>query len=135
MKFQNKVRTQLAIVGLGAALLFAGAARAQEIENATFNDGPNVAPFTQPVAAQDALNTNAGPVLPSSQAVRAMAAISASAPIRKASVEQKPIKGLLLSGILVVCIGAVVLYTGAPVKRETRERRSRTSSYVSTPVV
>lgn len=133
MKFQNKVRTQLAIAGLGAVLLFAGAARAQEIENTQFSDGPNVMAFAQPVATQDAVTTNASPVLPNSQAVRAMAAISASTPVEQASVDSESASDTWVVGTLLAATSAIALYALALAKRVTRELHSRTNSYISNP--
>jgi len=78
MKFQTMIRTQLVIAGFVAALSFAGAAKAQEIENTTFDDGPYVASFTQPVSLQDAFTAPTLPILPSSQTTPTMAPIGAS---------------------------------------------------------
>jgi hypothetical protein len=44
-------KTQLLIAAAGLALLFAISARAQEISNAQFANGPYTEPFTQPVPA------------------------------------------------------------------------------------
>lgn len=52
MNLQNRIRTQLLIVGVGLALLSANGAGAQEISNTQFADGPYAEPFTQPVPAK-----------------------------------------------------------------------------------
>src|SRR5215469_4961417 len=57
MRFQNIFRTQLVIAGLGTVLLFAGVTKGQEISNTPLDDGPNAAPFAQPVPAQGAGNS------------------------------------------------------------------------------
>jgi len=51
MKIQNIFRMQVAVITIGAALLLAGAARAQEIDNPSFDEGANSVPFTQPSPA------------------------------------------------------------------------------------
>ena len=58
MKFQNIFRMQIALVAVGTALLFAGAARAQEIDNVRFDEGPNSVPFSQKADATKANSTN-----------------------------------------------------------------------------
>jgi len=52
MKMQNMIRMQVVMIGLGAALLFASKAQAQEIVNTEFNDGPYVTAYDQPTTAQ-----------------------------------------------------------------------------------
>jgi len=120
------IRTQLAIAGLGAALLFAGASRAQEIVNTSFPDGPNVGPFTEPVPAEQAVNadSNRMPALPGSEAVQAMAAI---APAQESVAAQEPTTDWLV-GILLAGIAAIALYALAVAKRVTREVRTRRES-------
>lgn len=58
MKFQNIIRMQIAVVVVGTALLFAGAARAQEIDNVSFDEGSNSMPFSQKVDATKANSAN-----------------------------------------------------------------------------
>jgi hypothetical protein len=48
MKIQNIFRMQVAVITIGAALLLAGTARAQEIDNPSFDEGANSVAFTQP---------------------------------------------------------------------------------------
>lgn len=133
MKFQNMIRTQLVVVGIGAALMFAGTAKSQEIENSTFSDGPNVVAFAQPTA-QDAVAPNTA--LAGSQAVRPTAAINPSTNVisaQQASLEQQPPTDTWLLGTLLACIGAIALYALTVAKRVTRELHSRSNSYISTP--
>ncbi len=58
MKIQNIFRMQVAMMAVGAALLFAGAASAQEIDNPSFDEGPNSMPFSQKADATKANSTN-----------------------------------------------------------------------------
>jgi hypothetical protein len=54
MKIQNIFRMQVAVMAVGAALLLAGAARAQEIDNPSFDEGSNSTPFSQKAEATKA---------------------------------------------------------------------------------
>jgi hypothetical protein len=69
MKLQNILRMQVAVMAIGAALLLAGAARAQEIDNPTFDEGPNSVPFTQASPAPAAAVHNAATTSPAAVAV------------------------------------------------------------------
>jgi hypothetical protein len=134
MKHQSKIRTQLAIAGLGAALLLAGAAKAQEIVNTSFDDGPDVTPFTQQGSVDANANANASHALPGSQAVLTTEAINApanqSVPVENNDDEHE---GLIWTGVVLVWIGAIGLYAGGPAKRFTRELRILRASHLSTP--
>jgi hypothetical protein len=52
MNSKKFFRMHMMVAGLGAALLLGGAAYAQEIDSATFSDGPHVAPMPQPASAK-----------------------------------------------------------------------------------
>ena len=62
MKIQNIFRMQVAVMAVGAALLFASAARAQEIDNASFDEGSNSVPFSQKADATKANSNQSAPV-------------------------------------------------------------------------
>jgi len=132
MKFQTILRTQLAIAGLGAALLFAGTARGQEIVNTRFPDGQNAVPFTQVGPEQQTVNSdaNTGAALPGSEAYRAMSTL---APTQESTVAEEPKAESWLMGALLASIAAIALYALAVAKRLTREVDSRTDSYVANP--
>jgi hypothetical protein len=68
MRIQNIFRMQVAVMAVGAALLSAGAMRAQEIDNPSFDQGSNSMPFSQ-----------------KADATKATAAKSAAAPENRAS--------------------------------------------------
>lgn len=76
MKLQSILRTQLLAAGLGATLLLASSAKAQEITNSEFADGPYVVPFSQPLASEDTALPPSAPVMTESQALQALTAIS-----------------------------------------------------------
>ncbi len=54
MKIQNIIRMQAIVIALGAALFLAGSLRAQEIDNVSFDEGPNSIPMGQAVPAPKA---------------------------------------------------------------------------------
>ena len=122
MRFQNVIRMQLVIAGLGTALLFPALTKAQEISNTAFDDGPNAAPFARPVAAQGAGNSVSA--LPSAQTTPAMTAIHAPVTGQQTTDEQEPSASLIWIGAALVWIGAIGLYARGPAKRLTRELRS-----------
>jgi hypothetical protein len=130
MKFENLIRTHVAIAGCAAVLSFAGATRAQEIENTTFDDGPNVAPFTQPATIQEAVNIPVVTVLPGSQATLAMASIGASPNAATkvyalwANDEREPSAGLIWTGIFRISVVTVGRYANGPARRLALELRS-----------
>lgn len=61
MRIQNIFRMQVAVIAVGATLLFAGAARAQEIDNPSFDQGSNSVPFSQKADATKAATTKSAP--------------------------------------------------------------------------
>jgi hypothetical protein len=123
MKFQS-VRKQLIIAGFTAALLFSGVAKAQEITNSTFPDGPSTAPFAQPVATQPGVAAKAAPGANDKMTmVDASVSASPNAPLPQApDNEERPDK-LMWTGLFLVWIGAVGLYFSGPAKRLTEEMR------------
>ena len=71
MKFRTTISMQMILMGLAAALLFASSAYAQqEMDPATFPDGPNVEPFRQPAAVtvNNATTTMASKFVPGGEA-------------------------------------------------------------------
>jgi len=84
MKIQNILRTQVAIIGFAAALLLAGGARAQEIDNTVWEDSPNVERFPQPAPAAVANNVNT--VMANSVQTDAATVVSRSSVVREAVV-------------------------------------------------
>jgi len=119
MRFQNVIRMQLVIAGLGTALLFPGVTKAQEISNTAFDDGPNAAPFAQPVAAQGAGNSVSA--LPSAQATPAMTAIDGPVRGQQTADEQEPSAILIWIGAALTWIGAIGLYASRSSSRHGRK--------------
>ena len=120
MKFQNIMQTQLVIAGLATVLLFPGVTKGQEISNTDFDDGPNAAPFAQPVPAQGAGNSLSAP--PSAQASTAKAAIDRPVTAPRTSDAQERSTILIWIGAVLVWIGAIGLYAKA--SRKTHDSRT-----------
>jgi hypothetical protein len=114
------IRAVLLITGLGAALLFVNAARAQEIANTEFPDGPYTTPFTQPVPTNAAANAS------SDSQARKMATILGTADDASADAlmeRRYPSERMMWIGIGVLWVcGAVGVYFVSLAKRLVRER-------------
>jgi hypothetical protein len=134
MKFKNVLRTPLLACGLGAVLLLAGSAKAQEIVNTEFEDGPYVVPFSQPVLQATPAST---PVLTESQAIQAMGVISGPA-IPDANRIQTSVLERWLAALLLVVAGLLAMFILvelsmlAELKRARRTLRSGSTAQVST---
>ncbi len=123
MKLQNILRMQALVIGFAGLLLLASSARAQEIVNTSFDDGPNVAPSAQPSPAPAAndLNSEAG----EPQAFVPAAMLSGPVVLRGAAIVRwNLIKGWLMVGML-VCIALVALYALSEAKRANRNLTAR----------
>lgn len=107
----------MVVAGLGMALAFAGATKAQEIVNTSFADGPNVAAFPQPAAST--ATTNAADVAASQPASADSLFAAAEVPASDAEPSDK----LLWIGCCLVWLGAIGLYFSGPAKRFALELR------------
>ena len=116
MTFGKAMRVQMMFAGLGLALFCAGAAKAQEIVNTSFDDGPNVAALAQPPApAANAANVTA------SQPMTA----NAQFPVAGETVsETEPSEKMLWIGASLVWLGAIGMYFSGPAKRFALEIRT-----------
>jgi hypothetical protein len=116
MKVQNIFRMQAIVIGLGAALLLASPAPAQEIVNTSFNDGPNVTSFDQPAAPAAAQVTAAQPAAANSTA---SAPAIAAAPVvtneALVTVENSAERWVIISSFFGVMM--LALYALAEVRR------------------
>ena len=115
MKIQNILRTQLMVIGFGAALLMANVAHAQDIDNTVW-DNPNTAAATQTAPAQ-AQPANDLSTATDSGALNLEAMSTTSIVARESSIsEWKPTKDWMVVSLLVT-IGLVGLYSFATAKR------------------
>ena len=111
MAFGKAMRVQMMAAGLGLSLFCAGATKAQEIVNTSFDDGPNVAGLAQPAA----LAAN----------VMASQSTNAQFPVAPEPVsEAEPSEKLLWIGASLVWLGAIGMYLSGPAKRFALEIRA-----------
>lgn len=128
MKIQNVFRMQVAVMAVGAALLFAGAVRAQEIDNPSFDEGPNSVPFSQKADATKVNSTQSALVAENRASKGAAnpapnAIVSENALVQNEVVSQPPPVEfwMPIAGFLAVLIG--LLY----VRSEKRRRYANPS--------
>jgi len=132
MKLQNIIRTQLVLAGLGAALLFAGFASAQEIVNVDFGDGSNTVAIEQPATAQPTLVPN--PAQAASAVVKSEDTNNTTLTdslVGGDSLVQDPTAGAWLTTTLLICMALIAVYALAEAKHEERTFRSRRRTYTA----
>jgi hypothetical protein len=112
MKLRNLLRMQVMLIGFGAALLLGGSARAQELENTNWDDGPGVVPFAQQAPAQGV----ATPI--NSDSVTPTAAVAKSVVTQAGDLSQLSPANEWVMGALLVCTALVAM-------RALMETRSR----------
>ena len=142
MRFQKILRTQMIITGLGAALLFAGTVKAQEITNTEFNDGPYVTAFAEPTQSVSAQVTPAStPVMNEFEAKSAVATISMpvvsdDGTLASSEVERWAVAGILFAAVVVILFYcAAELSALAELKRANHNLRARTAARMSARAV
>ena len=126
MKLQNCFRTQLMVIGFGAALAMANATHAQEIDNTVWDDNTNVASTTQPSPAQ-AQSANDLSVATDAGALN-LAAMSTTSIVARGSAvpEWMPAKDWLLVSLLVT-IMLLGLYSFVIARRANQILNARSS--------
>ena len=132
MKFHKALRHHLILVAVGATLLLAGSANAQEITNTQFDDGAYVVPFSQPLSDPVSADATppAMPVLSESEALQAMALIGRPVIPDQTVLVQAAVVERWIKAILVVAIGIVVFFILVELSMllELRRRRLRSAS-------
>jgi len=127
MTFEKLLRTQMIIAGLGAAVLFAGSARAQEITNAEFNDGPHTVAFAQPTEPVSATPAST-PVMSETQALLAVAAIGMPVvPGEDSLVASSELERWVVAGTLFIALGVIIFYCAAELRALTELKRANRS--------
>lgn len=131
MKFRNMIRMQvMTLAGLGMAMLFAGSAYAQqEMDPASFPDGPNMERMAQPTASAyaTATTTSAAAMTPI-DAERASMSIATPSPVENAGV-WTPLDQLSLSELF-VCAACIVLYEISQVRRIAQNAAANEAAYL-----
>ena len=114
MKFQTKIRMQLIMVGLGAALLMAGSARAQQDMDPTYFDvSPGAPTVRQDIVVRTAQNTPAAVENVQGQSVVASGDSTLESGMTRIAVVDASIAVILFGGVL-----AIGLYAMAATRRE-----------------
>jgi hypothetical protein len=138
MKFQKMLRTQMVITGLGAVLLFAGSAKAQEITNVEFSDGPYVTAFAQPAQAVSAEASPAStPVMTGTETMQTAAAVSFPVVPDDGAVASSEVESWIVAGLLFIALGIIMFYCAAELsalaelKRANSSLRARTAARMS----
>jgi hypothetical protein len=132
MKFQNKIRMQMVMVGLGAALLMAGSARAQQDMDPTYFDAnPGTPAVSKVVTVRAAQSSQAAKENASAESTLALANrsdVTLEAGVTRMALIDAGVALILLAGIV-----SIVRYAIAATRRERAVRISpKTTPY--TPV-
>jgi hypothetical protein len=123
MKFQNRIRMQMLMVGLGAALFMAGSARAQQEMDPTYFDVKPGAPAVTKSAVVPAAEPRAA-----AQSERSENAATL------ASIQESTLEGGVMRmtfvdvGVVLILLAGVVSIAAYAMAATRRERRLRVSS-------
>jgi hypothetical protein len=121
MKFQNKIRMQMVMVGLGAALLMAGSARAQQDMDPTyFEANPGTPAVSKTVVVKSAQSSQAAKENGSAESAMAVANgsdVTLEAGVTRAAIVDGGVVLILLAGIVLIARYAVAAARGARVPR------------------
>jgi hypothetical protein len=131
MKFRNIIRMNMILATFGAAMFFASSAYAQQdMDPATFNDGPNVEPMPQPVPGTSTAATTSPVVMSPSNAQLATFTIASPSQVESAAV-WPPVDRLALMGLL-ACAALILLYEIVKAKRQAKalDARARRAAYL-----
>lgn len=130
MRFQNKVRMQVIMVGLGAALLMAGSARAQQDMDPTYFDvNPGTPAASKVVAVRTAQNSQAVKENASAESTLALANrsdVTLETSVTRIAVVDSGIVLILLAGVVLIARYAVAAARGARVPRISKLTRPYT---------
>jgi len=123
MKFQNQIRMQMVMVGLGAALLMAGSARAQQDMDPTYFDvNPGTPAVSKAVAVRAAQGLQAARENASAESTLALANrsdVTLEAGVTRMAIVDAGVALILLTGIV-----SIVIYAMAATRRERALRVS-----------
>jgi len=118
MILRNSFRMGMITIGFGLVLLLGASARAQEIENTNWNDGPGAVPFAPPAPRQTANDFNSvamnSDTEPAAVTIRNPVVTQAAVVYPLGPIEQWAMTFLL------VCTALVALYALAASRRSKR---------------
>lgn len=124
MKFQTKIRMQMLMVGLGAALLMAGSARAQQdIDPTYFSINPGTPAVSKVVVAQATQSLPRATENASAQNALMLASskdATLEAGVARMAIVDTGVALILFGGII-----AIVLYAKAATRRERLDKVSQ----------
>lgn len=127
MKFQNKIRMQMVMLGLGAALLMAGSARAQQDMDPTYFDvnpgTPAVSKVVVVRAAQSSQTAKENASAESALALANRSDVTLEAGVTRMAIVDVGVALILLGGIV-----SIVVYAMAATQRERAPRVSPVSA-------
>lgn len=127
MKFQTKIRMQMLMVGLGAALFLAGTARAQQDMDPTYFDvNPGAPAVSRAAAVRVAQLPRTVKADTGSESTLALA--SSNEGTLEAGVTRMAIVDAGVALIMLAGIVSIVLYAFAATRRERRFRASTVSA-------
>jgi hypothetical protein len=128
MKSQKRVRMQMVLVGLGAALLMAGSARAQQDMDPTYFDINPGTPAVQKAAVVRSTQNYIPAKTESNDAVSALAVASGEDATLEAGMTRVAVIDVGIALILFGGILSIVLYAMAATRRERALRVSPMSA-------
>jgi hypothetical protein len=129
MKLQNKIRMQVIMVGLGAALLMAGTARAQQDMDPTYFDvNPGAPAVSKVVVVRTAQNSPAkeNASAESTLALANRSDVTLETSVTRIAVVESGIALILLAGVVLIARYAVAAARGARVPRISKMTRPYT---------
>jgi hypothetical protein len=128
MKSQKRIRMQMVLVGLGAALLMAGSARAQQDMDPTYFDIKPGTPAVQKAAVVRSTQNYIPAKTESNDAVSALAVASGEDATLEAGMTRVAVINVGIALILFGGILSIVLYAMAATRRERAVRVSSVSA-------
>jgi hypothetical protein len=130
MKIQNAIRMQVIMVGLGAALLMAGTARAQQdMDPAYFDVKPGTPAASKVAVVRTAQNLQVAKENASAESTLALANrsdVTLETSVTRIAVVDSGIVLILLAGVVMIARYAVAAARGARVPRISRMTRPYT---------
>jgi hypothetical protein len=130
MKFQKMIRVQLMMVGLGAALMLASSARAQQdMDPTTFDINPGVSQADNGAAVRTAQGS---PAATEMNAEAAAVANQNDADVSQAALAQWTPTDTMVGLVLIAGMLSIVVYAAAATREHLPRISSQSGSYVPT---